>query len=143
MGPLLSDVSRLDNNGLNESNSVANQIKQQLAAGKFAEATDSFDQLQDVISQNSDDVTKLRGNRTYHYRREVDQLLAHGVNVTIYNGQNSQKASIDWFFRSWTIKVLVREIHICTLLSINVPLDQPCTALDMIANITQSPPDLC
>ncbi|CAA0815016.1 Serine carboxypeptidase-like 51, partial [Striga hermonthica] len=55
-GPLLSDVSRLDNNGLLESNSVANQIKQQLDAGKFAEATGSVDKLQDVIIQTSNAV---------------------------------------------------------------------------------------
>ncbi|KAG8387573.1 hypothetical protein BUALT_Bualt02G0035400 [Buddleja alternifolia] len=55
-GPLLNDVSRLDNNGLLKSNSLAKQIKQQLKSGKFVEATDSWSELEDVISSSSNSV---------------------------------------------------------------------------------------
>ncbi|GER39705.1 serine carboxypeptidase-like 51 [Striga asiatica] len=267
-GPLLSDVSRLDNNGLNESNSVANQIKQQLAAGKFAEATASVDKLQDVIIQNSNAVviftsgsassakssviwlTAVDWVNMYNFLydqssqsssqatselskkmwmkgysrylnslattscdgdldtqlnylvtlmngqirnklkiipksvrwvlladpvyeamvgdfmkpriQEVDQLLAQGVNVTIYNGQITYQlcSIIKWsglnrflltkripfycgahpeytagFVRSYNnfkFYWILGAGHL-------VPLEQPCTALDMITNITQSP----
>ncbi|PIN21965.1 Serine carboxypeptidase [Handroanthus impetiginosus] len=55
-GPLLKDVSRLDNNGLLKSNSLAEQIKQQIDAGKYAEATDSWLELEDVIRLSSNGV---------------------------------------------------------------------------------------
>ncbi|ESW04351.1 hypothetical protein PHAVU_011G087900 [Phaseolus vulgaris] len=52
-GPLLKDLSRLDDNGLQKSNSVAERIKQQLEDGKFVEATDSWSELESVISMSS------------------------------------------------------------------------------------------
>ncbi|KAL3530472.1 hypothetical protein ACH5RR_009794 [Cinchona calisaya] len=55
-GPLLKDVSRLDSGGLEKSNSVALLIKQQLEAGNFSEATDTWDQLEALIINNSNNV---------------------------------------------------------------------------------------
>ncbi|KAK7341926.1 hypothetical protein VNO80_24867 [Phaseolus coccineus] len=55
-GPLLKDLSRLDDNGLQKSNSVAERIKQQLEDGKFVEATDSWNELESVISISSNNV---------------------------------------------------------------------------------------
>ncbi|KZV42612.1 serine carboxypeptidase-like 51-like [Dorcoceras hygrometricum] len=55
-GPLLKDVSRLDNNGLEKSNSLAEVIKQELDAGKFEEATESWSELENVISSSSNSV---------------------------------------------------------------------------------------
>ncbi|XP_041991885.1 serine carboxypeptidase-like 51 [Salvia splendens] len=55
-GPLLKDVSRLDDNGLKKSNSIAEQIKQELEAGKFVEATGSWSDLEGVISSSSNSV---------------------------------------------------------------------------------------
>ncbi|KAJ8551938.1 hypothetical protein K7X08_028381 [Anisodus acutangulus] len=55
-GPLLKDVSRLDGNGLQKSNSVAKKIKQQIDAGQFEAATDSWRELENVISDNSNSV---------------------------------------------------------------------------------------
>lgn len=55
-GPLLKDVSRLDTNGFAKSNQIAQKIKQQLEAGEFVGATDSWAQLESVISQNSNAV---------------------------------------------------------------------------------------
>ncbi|GFP93535.1 serine carboxypeptidase-like 51 [Phtheirospermum japonicum] len=55
-GPLLKDVSRLDDNGLAESNRLANQIKKQLMDHKFADATDSWSELQTIIYSNSNAV---------------------------------------------------------------------------------------
>ncbi|KAK6163456.1 hypothetical protein DH2020_000320 [Rehmannia glutinosa] len=55
-GPLLKDISRLDNNGLIKSNSLAKQIKEEIEAGKFVEATDSWSELEDVITSNSNSV---------------------------------------------------------------------------------------
>ncbi|WJZ93726.1 hypothetical protein VitviT2T_012647 [Vitis vinifera] len=55
-GPLLKDVSRLDGNGLNSSNRLALQIQQQLAEGQYKEATETFFELENVISISSNDV---------------------------------------------------------------------------------------
>lgn len=55
-GPLLKDMSRLDTNGFAKSNQIAQKIKQQLEAGEFVSATDSWAQLESVISQNSNSV---------------------------------------------------------------------------------------
>lgn len=55
-GPLLKDVSRLDNNGLEKSNSLAEQIKQELDVGKFEEATESWSELENVITASSNSV---------------------------------------------------------------------------------------
>ncbi|QCD88075.1 serine carboxypeptidase-like 51 [Vigna unguiculata] len=55
-GPLLKDLSRLDDTGLQKSNSIAERIKQQLEDGKFVEATDSWSELESVISIESNHV---------------------------------------------------------------------------------------
>ncbi|CAL5426430.1 unnamed protein product [Camellia sinensis] len=52
-GPLLKDVSRLDSNGAQKSNSLAQQIKQQIDNGQFEDATNSWSALEDVISSSS------------------------------------------------------------------------------------------
>nr|GMD69515.1 serine carboxypeptidase-like 51 [Ipomoea batatas] len=55
-GPLLKDVSRIDENGLEISNSIANQIKKKLVGGQFEEATTLWSKLEDVISAYSNSV---------------------------------------------------------------------------------------
>ncbi|KAL6537973.1 Serine carboxypeptidase-like 51 [Orobanche hederae] len=55
-GPLLKDVSRLDSTGLVKSNSLAKRIKQQIEAGKFVEATNSWSDLEEFIIANSNSV---------------------------------------------------------------------------------------
>ncbi|THG13811.1 hypothetical protein TEA_014289 [Camellia sinensis var. sinensis] len=55
-GPLLKDVSRLDSNGAQKSNSLAQQIKQQIDNGQFEDATNSWSALEDVISSSSNSV---------------------------------------------------------------------------------------
>lgn len=54
--PLLKDVSRLDNNGVQKSNSLTQQIKQQIVKGQFEDATDSWSELENVITSNSNSV---------------------------------------------------------------------------------------
>ncbi|CAL0304044.1 unnamed protein product [Lupinus luteus] len=55
-GPLLKDLSRLDENGLQKSTSIAQRIKQQLQDGKFVDATNSWDELEGAIITNSNNV---------------------------------------------------------------------------------------
>ncbi|XP_047165985.1 serine carboxypeptidase-like 51 [Vigna umbellata] len=55
-GPLLKDLSRLDDNGLQKANSIAERIKQQLEAGQFADATNSWADLENEISASSNSV---------------------------------------------------------------------------------------
>ncbi|KAJ4977543.1 hypothetical protein NE237_008323 [Protea cynaroides] len=55
-GPLLKDLSRLDNNGFEKSNSLAQQIKQQLETGRYVDATNTWSELEDVIIYSSNNV---------------------------------------------------------------------------------------
>ncbi|KAE9616721.1 hypothetical protein Lal_00034494 [Lupinus albus] len=55
-GPLLKDLSRLDDNGLQKSTSIAQKIKQQLEDGKFVDATNSWDELEGAIITSSNNV---------------------------------------------------------------------------------------
>nr|KJB35188.1 hypothetical protein B456_006G103700 [Gossypium raimondii] len=51
-----ADVSRLDNNGLEKSNSLAEKISQQLKDGQYTDATDTWSRLESVIGANSNSV---------------------------------------------------------------------------------------
>ncbi|KAI7734316.1 hypothetical protein M8C21_006597 [Ambrosia artemisiifolia] len=55
-GPLLKDVSRIDDVGLNKSNSLALKIQQQIADGQYEAATSSWSELEGVILVNSNNV---------------------------------------------------------------------------------------
>ncbi|KAL4578791.1 hypothetical protein LXL04_014922 [Taraxacum kok-saghyz] len=55
-GPLLKDVSRIDDVGLNKSNSLALNIQQQIADGQYEKATNSWSYLEEVISDSSNGV---------------------------------------------------------------------------------------
>ncbi|KAL7115901.1 hypothetical protein ACP275_04G210100 [Erythranthe tilingii] len=245
-GPLLKDVSRLDKNGLVQSNSLAKQISEELEAGNFVEATDTWSRLEEVISSNSNSVdfynflldsgmdpvsmtaseltqqiaikrysrylnslrsvtpggdgdidslmngvikkklkiipanvtwggqsdlvfTALEGDFMRPRINEVDELLAKGVNVTVYSGQLdvicSTKGTEAWVEKlKWDgIKTFLsmprtplfcgeekmtkgffksyKNLHFYWILGAGhfVPVDQPCVALNMIGSITQSP----
>nr|CAD1832246.1 unnamed protein product [Ananas comosus var. bracteatus] len=56
MGPLLLDVSRLDINGADKSNSMAEKIKAQIAQGLYADATNSWSTLEGLIISSSNSV---------------------------------------------------------------------------------------
>ncbi|KAE9620590.1 hypothetical protein Lal_00019670 [Lupinus albus] len=249
-GPLLKDVSRIDENGLQKSNSIALKIKQQLKDGKFNEATTSWGELENVISSSSNDVdfynflldsgsvsatlsamepelfreiSKKRYSNYLSSKRvrsstpgltgdlaelldgpikkklrivpknvtwgeqsnnvfaalstdfmkprinEVDELLANGVNVTVYSGQVdlicATKGTEAWIRKlKWKelqtflgkertplycgsdreTKAFYRSyknLHFYWILKAGhfVPTDQPCVALDMVGAITGSP----
>ncbi|KAJ8622821.1 hypothetical protein MRB53_031350 [Persea americana] len=55
-GPLLKEVSRLDENGLQETNRMAQLIKQQIEKGQFGNAIDSWGDLESLISTRSNSV---------------------------------------------------------------------------------------
>lgn len=245
-GPLLKDVSRLDEDGLEKSNSLAQQIKKQIDGGKYADATDSWSELEEVIQSSSNSVdfynflldsgmdpvsltaielAKGIGMRRYSRYlnslmssvggdgdvdslmngairkklkiipenvtwggqsndvfsvlagdfmkpriNEVDELLAKGVNVTVYNGQLdlicATKGTEAWVEKlKWDgLKSFLstkrtplycgrndkatkgfiksyKNLHFYWILGAGhfVPVDQPCIALNMVGNITQSP----
>ncbi|GKE62689.1 peptidase S10, serine carboxypeptidase, alpha/beta hydrolase fold protein, partial [Tanacetum coccineum] len=54
--PLLKYVSRIDDNGFAEANSLVDKIKQQIATGKWKAATDTWGDLEGVITTNSNSV---------------------------------------------------------------------------------------
>ncbi|KAM0996710.1 hypothetical protein ACFX14_006779 [Malus domestica] len=244
-GPLLKDVSRLDDKGLQESNNVAQRIKQQIQDGQLVDATNSWRELEQVIISSSNAVdfynflldsgmdpvsslasirhnqgiekysiylTSLRssagggkgdlgsllngvikkkleiipdnvtwGGQSHNVFpamagdfmnpriHEVDELLAKGVNVTIYNGQvdlicatkgtEAWVEKLNWeglphfLNKSRTPLYCGQEgitrgftrshknLHFYWILGAGhfVPVDQPCIALNMVADITQSP----
>ncbi|TKY48582.1 Serine carboxypeptidase 51 [Spatholobus suberectus] len=247
-GPLLKDLSRLDDNGLQKANSIAERIKLQLEAGQFVDATNSWGELENEISASSnsvdfynflqdsesdsetlnamelglfrevammryskylasktsllgsegDDLERLLnglvkkklkiipGNVTYVAQSmdafenliadfmkprisEVDELLALGVNVTVYSGQVdlicATKGTEAWLKKlKWaglqnflgkdrtplycgsdkTTKGFFKSyknLQFYWILGAGhfVPTDQPCVALDMVGTITQSP----
>ncbi|CAN0898982.1 Serine carboxypeptidase-like 51 [Linum grandiflorum] len=55
-GPLLGSVSRLDSNGVQLVNRLAEGIKQQIGEEKFTEATESWSDLEGVVSEYSNNV---------------------------------------------------------------------------------------
>ncbi|KAL3716469.1 hypothetical protein ACJRO7_008119 [Eucalyptus globulus] len=55
-GPVLKVMSRIDENGLNQSNSLALKIQQQLAEGKSENATATWSDLEGVILRYSNNV---------------------------------------------------------------------------------------
>ncbi|XP_010037116.3 serine carboxypeptidase-like 51 [Eucalyptus grandis] len=55
-GPVLKVMSRIDENGLNQSNSLALKIQQQLAEGKLENATATWSDLERVILRYSNNV---------------------------------------------------------------------------------------
>lgn len=55
-GPLLKDVSRLDDEGLEKANSMAEMIKEQISKGKYLEATDTWNGLESAIASSSNNV---------------------------------------------------------------------------------------
>ncbi|KAJ1397778.1 Serine carboxypeptidase, serine active site [Sesbania bispinosa] len=243
-GPLLKDLSRLDDNALEKSNSMAQMIMQQLNDGKFVDATHSWNDLElflinssnnvdfynflrdvgeaslfkhgpfkeiamkqyskhltsksrsspggnnvldqllngvikkklKIIPENvqwreqADDIfTYFEGDYMKPRIDEVDQLLAKGVNVTVYNGQEdvicSTKGTEAWVRKlKWEglqsflsedrkpiyckgdrrTKGFVRSyknLRFYWILRAGhyVPVAQPCIALDMVGAITQSP----
>ncbi|XP_058004185.1 serine carboxypeptidase-like 51 isoform X3 [Hevea brasiliensis] len=244
-GPLLKDVSRLDNNGVEKANSLAEKIKQQIRDGQYVSATDSWAELEGAISRSSNSVdfynflldsgmdpvsltaaelsqgramkryirylsslrsspdgdgdidslmngvikqklkiipnniswggqagevfTNLAGDFMRPRINEVDELVAKGVNVTVYNGQLdlicATKGTQAWVQKlKWEglptfLKmgrtplycgddILTRgftksykNFHFYWILGAGhfVPVDQPCIALNMVGVITESP----
>ncbi|XP_020104134.1 serine carboxypeptidase-like 51 isoform X2 [Ananas comosus] len=207
-GPLLLDVSRLDINGADKSNSMAEKIKAQIAQGLYADATNSWSTLEGLIISSSNSVdfynflldsgmdplsvtsaslmmksysswvdqsdavfNALTNDFMKPRIDEVDELLSLGVNVTIYNGQLdvicATKGTEAWVQKlKWEgLKNFIsldrtplycssdavggtkgfvksyRNLHFYWILKAGhfVPVDQPCVALNMLSNITQSP----
>lgn len=253
--PLLKDLSRLDTNGVQKANSLTQKIKQQIENGEFGDATNSWSDLENVISTGSSSVdfynflldsgmdpvsstaaelsegvamkrysryldslrrsspggggggrgagsggdidslmngsikkklkiipenvtwggqsdlvfNSLAGDFMKPRISEVDELLAKGVNVTVYNGQLdlicATKGTEAWVDKlkweglknfSSTDRIPIycgggrvtkgftksyRNLHFYWILGAGhfVPVDQPCVALTMVGAITQSP----
>ncbi|VAI92430.1 unnamed protein product [Triticum turgidum subsp. durum] len=55
-GPLLYQLSRIDENGLQQCNSLAQQIKAQLKAKQYAAAEKSWERLESAVHQHSNNV---------------------------------------------------------------------------------------
>ncbi|KAL8136740.1 hypothetical protein V2J09_002741 [Rumex salicifolius] len=249
-GPLLKDLSRLDDRGMQRANRLAETIKQQISNGKYTDATNSWSSLEGEISASSQSVdfynflldssndplgtsaadpvtsrSKISSKRFAFSRyssgiyladngvdlgslmdgpikkklkipenvtwggqgdlvftglqedfmkpriNEVDELLAKGIQVTVYNGQLdlicATKGTEAWVQKlKWEglknfnsmdrtpiyckqeedsstkgFKKSFKNFHFYWIFGAGhfIPVDQPCTALRMVANITDSP----
>ncbi|XP_022944267.1 serine carboxypeptidase-like 51 [Cucurbita moschata] len=220
-GPLLKDLSRIDDVTLQASNRLALKIQQQLKNKLYENATVSWSDLEELIITNSnkldfynfmldlemDSIYKpgsggglealmngpikqklaiIPPNVTWGGQSdsvfqffigdfmkprimEVDELLAKGINVTIYNGQVdlicSTRGTEAWINKlKWKgLKTFINKerttlfcgnqkqtkgftkshqnLHFYWILGAGhfVPVDQPCVTLNMVEAITQSP----
>ncbi|KAI3796844.1 hypothetical protein L1987_39530 [Smallanthus sonchifolius] len=108
-GPLLKDVSRIDEVGLNKSNSLALKIEQQLADGEYEAATNSWSDLEGVIllysnnvdfynfmldEGNSPVIAKTKASR--HLRKSYAKILeTNGPDLgSLMNGPIREKLKI-------------------------------------------------
>ncbi|CAH9138143.1 unnamed protein product [Cuscuta epithymum] len=90
-GPLLKDVSRIDDNGLEKSNSLATQIKKKLDDGLFTEATALWGTLQDVLTNSSNSVNFYN----FMLDSNMDPLLSTSSALnTLMNGAIKTKLKI-------------------------------------------------
>ncbi|KAJ8622806.1 hypothetical protein MRB53_031335 [Persea americana] len=91
-GPLLKDVPRLDDNGLKESNSLAQSIKQQIQRGLYNDVWDSWFKPKDVITARSNSVdlndVLLEGNWSNLHSMKAMGLL-EGISMKQYSNYQS------------------------------------------------------
>ncbi|KAL3716467.1 hypothetical protein ACJRO7_008118 [Eucalyptus globulus] len=110
-GPVLKVMSRIDENGLNQSNSLALKIQQQLAEGKLENATATWSDLERVILLYSNNVdfynflldyesnsaavteSRIRSNR-YIERTSTGAGAANGGLGNLMNGPIRKKLKI-------------------------------------------------
>ncbi|KAK1309118.1 Serine carboxypeptidase-like 51 [Acorus calamus] len=95
-GPLLRDVSRLDSNGADKSNSIAEEIKQQIQKGEYIDATNSWNQLENVIIANSNGVdfyNFLLDDGSDPLSITGTDQLSEGITMKRYSMYLSSKAS--------------------------------------------------
>ncbi|KAK6926696.1 Peptidase S10, serine carboxypeptidase [Dillenia turbinata] len=208
-GPVLKDISRLDDNGLQESNRLAEEFKKKISEGKYLDAMDLWDTLQRAIlyssnwvdvhnfllddpmdpisSSSATELLQPKALRRYSkylsslkskeyadaneedFINDVDELLAAGVNVTIYNGQvdlmcctkgvHAWVEKLKWaYLKSFQsvrrtplycgddeatkgFSKSFKNLHFYWILNAghHVPIDQPCISLKMAGEITGSP----
>ncbi|KAJ8899812.1 hypothetical protein K2173_019513 [Erythroxylum novogranatense] len=106
-GPLLNDMSRISNYGLKESNRLALEIQQQIAEGRYEEATSTWRRLEDVVLENSNHVNfynfllDVQTNTLETTTTEGLKILASGRYSTYlsssrtFPGNVSAKRSVD------------------------------------------------
>ncbi|KAH9618957.1 hypothetical protein KSS87_003862 [Heliosperma pusillum] len=185
--PLLKDLSRIDDEGFKQANSLAEVIKQQIKNGSYINATITWSELEGTIAGYSNSVDfynflldssmdpvgststttnealsqKLVFGRHSRYLNtlstdisndfDLDDLMEGPIktklkiiphNVT-WGGQSDLVfTALESDFmkpRIAEVDELLSEGVSVTVYNGQVPLEQPCVALNMIANITQSP----
>ncbi|KAJ8622824.1 hypothetical protein MRB53_031353 [Persea americana] len=112
-GPLLKDVSRLDDNDLEESNRLAQVIKQQIEEGQYKNATDSWIHLLTVISERSNSVDLY--DFMYDDGRGPFSATAttlSGVSMNKYSSYLSPKVSLSGDFGSFMNGVIRKKLKI-------------------------------
>ncbi|KAL6660950.1 hypothetical protein ACP70R_000334 [Stipagrostis hirtigluma subsp. patula] len=87
-GPLLYQVSRVDENGLQKCNAVAAKIKEQLEKQQFAEAEASWSELEDVVIDNSNSID------FYNFLRDdpPEDAAAAGGTITATAAQRERRS---------------------------------------------------
>ncbi|KMZ72071.1 serine carboxypeptidase-like 51 [Zostera marina] len=101
-GPLLADVSRLGRNGVEKSNSLAMKIKEQIKNGNYSGATDTWGELEDVISRGSDGVD------FYNFLLSNKEQVVAATTVKKYSNYLNDKSSISLGGLSGLMNGLIR-----------------------------------
>ncbi|XP_062195851.1 serine carboxypeptidase-like 51 isoform X2 [Phragmites australis] len=99
-GPLLYQVSRIDENGLQQCNSVATKIKEQLQKQQYTDAEASWSDLEGVVLANSNSVNFYNllkddapGDATTTITTQRERSLASFRKKNGYSGYLSSKAA--------------------------------------------------
>eukprot|EP00268_Persea_americana_P012236 TRINITY_DN15138_c0_g1_i2.p1 TRINITY_DN15138_c0_g1~~TRINITY_DN15138_c0_g1_i2.p1 ORF type:complete len:469 (+),score=90.90 TRINITY_DN15138_c0_g1_i2:134-1540(+) len=113
-GPLLKDVSRLDDNGLKKSNSLAEAIKQHIQNGQYKNATNLWILLENVISSYSNlvDFYNFMLDSGGDSGSMTSMGLSDGISMKKYSSYLSSKDSSYGDFSSFMNGVIKKKLRI-------------------------------
>ncbi|KAG6586004.1 Serine carboxypeptidase-like 51, partial [Cucurbita argyrosperma subsp. sororia] len=146
-GPLLKDMSRLDDKGLLKSNTIAKRIQRQIQSAQFVAATSSWSELEDVISSSSNDVD------FYNFLLDTGaDSVASVTGMDMSNGVASLRRYSRYLssvtptaggdnvdLSDFMNRIIRKKLKIIPDNVTSVPVDQPCVALEMVGAFTRSP----
>ncbi|KAI3688178.1 hypothetical protein L1987_81887 [Smallanthus sonchifolius] len=142
-GPLLKDVSRIDENGLIESNRVVEKMKQQIANGNWKAAAELWADLEQVIHAYSNfvDLTNFLLDDGVSSLDDLDNLM-NGVirkKAQNYSGQRQIYCGNETVTKGFAKSY--KNLHFYWILGAghNAVQDQPFVTFNMIGDITNSP----
>ncbi|RWW69031.1 hypothetical protein BHE74_00023391 [Ensete ventricosum] len=142
--PLLLDLSRIDIVDAEKSSIMAEKIREEIKEEQYGDATNSWGELEEFIVTSSNDVDFY--NFLLDSGSDPVSLTAAAaeasrkLSLKMYPTYLSSKASTSPDISGLMNGVIKEKLKIIPKNVRYVPVDQPCVALKMIADITRSPP---